>query len=72
MARPAHKEGLWNTIEVTCDGPKVKVLINDVVVQDISFDDTEELKYRLRKGFICLTDHNCYVAFRNLRIKELP
>jgi hypothetical protein len=70
--RPARKEGLWNSIEVICNGGNVKVSINDVVVQDIDFDENEELTHRLRKGFICLTDHDCYVGFRNIRIKELP
>ena len=70
-ARPARKEGLWNDIEVICDGPNVKITLNGTIVQDVSFDDTEELKYRLRSGFICLTDHSDYTAFRNIRIKEL-
>lgn len=61
----------WNQVEVTLTGPKLKAILNGVVVQDMSFDDHEELKYRLRNGFIRLTDHNNYVAFRNIRIKEL-
>ena len=67
-AKPA---GEWNELEVTCDGPKVKIVLNDIVVQDLSFDDNDELRYRLRKGFIGLTDHNGYVAFRNIRLKRL-
>ena len=68
---PAKKEGEWNDLEVVCDGPHVKITLNGEVVQDLNFDDHEELKYRLRKGFICLTDHGNYVAFRNIRLKKL-
>lgn len=63
--------GEWNQVEVDFRGPKLKVTINGKVVQDISFDDYEELKYRLRDGFIRLQDHGGFVAFRNIRIKEL-
>ncbi len=71
MSFPAKYEGLWNDLEVTFDGPHLKAIMNGELVQDVNFDEHEELKYRLRKGFISLTDHNCYVAFRNIRIKEL-
>lgn len=67
----AKPEGQWNELEVICDGPMVKVTLNGVVVQDLNFDEIEELKYRLRNGFICLTDHSDYVAFRNIRLKKL-
>lgn len=63
--------GQWNTIEIDFRGPKLKATMNGQVVQDISFDDVEELKYRNRDGFIGLQDHNCPVEWRNLRIKEL-
>ncbi len=64
-------EGQWNELEIICMGPYVKVTLNGMVIQDINFDDVEELKYRLRKGFIGLTDHGNYCAFRNIRIKPL-
>jgi hypothetical protein len=67
----AKPEGQWNKLEVICDGPLVKVTLNGVVIQDLDFDENEELKYRLRNGFICLTDHSDYVAFRNIRLKKL-
>jgi hypothetical protein len=63
--------GEWNTVEIICDGPHVKATLNGYVVQDLSFDDNEELKYRLRDGFIHLTDHGDPVSFRNVRLKPL-
>ncbi|MBI1321062.1 MAG: DUF1080 domain-containing protein [Candidatus Hydrogenedens sp.] len=67
----AKPNGKWNSLEIRFEGPHLKATLNGVVVQDISFDDNEELKYRLRDGFIGLQDHDNYVAFRNIRIKEL-
>lgn len=71
LCMAAKKEGLWNSVEIVCQGSHVKATLNGQVVQDLNFDDVEELRYRLRKGFISLTDHGNYVAYRNLRIKIL-
>jgi len=71
LCMAAKPEGQWNDMEVTVNGPMVKVVLNGTVVQDLNFEDYEELKYRLRKGFICLTDHGNYVAYRNIRLKKL-
>ncbi|MFM1921595.1 MAG: hypothetical protein RLZZ303_3229 [Candidatus Hydrogenedentota bacterium] len=61
----------WNELEIMMKGPMLKATLNGVVVQDINLDDHEELRYRLRRGFIGLQDHSNYVSFRNIRIKEL-
>jgi len=61
----------WNSLEIMLDGPKLKAALNGEVVQDLNLDDNEELRYRLRRGFIGLQDHGRYVAFRNIRIKKL-
>lgn len=63
--------GEWNAMEITCDGPKVRVVLNGETVQDVNFDDHDELRHRLRDGFIRLTDHGAKVEYRNIRIKEL-
>lgn len=63
--------GEWNTLEITLDGPHYKAVLNGVIVQDVNFDEVEELKYRLRNGFIVISDHGGYAAFRNIRLKPL-
>ena len=63
--------GEWNSLEITLDGAKLKAVLNDQVVQDLDLDANEELRYRLRRGFIGLQDHGCQVAFRNIRVKKL-
>jgi hypothetical protein len=67
----AKPEGEWNAIEITLDGPNIKVVLNGETVQDTNLDRNEELKMRLRRGFIGLQDHASYVAFRNIRVKKL-
>ncbi|NIA14991.1 MAG: DUF1080 domain-containing protein [Nitrospiraceae bacterium] len=63
--------GEWNELEVTLDGTKMKAVLNGQVVQDLDLNDNDELRPRLRRGFIALQDHGRYVAFRNIRIKKL-
>jgi hypothetical protein len=65
------KEGEWNTTELVLDGTHYKATLNGKVVQDIDFNSNEELKSRLHKGFICLTDHGNWVSYRNIRLKKL-
>jgi len=71
-AKNASKvSGQWNTLKVAAIGPGVTVVLNGETVQDVNFDDYEKLKYRLRRGFIRLTDHGDPVAYRNIRIREI-
>lgn len=66
-----NPDGEWNSYEITCNGPHVKVVLNDKVVLDTNMDEDPILKHRLRRGFIGLQDHGRYVAFKNIRIKRL-
>ncbi len=70
-ANASKPSGEWNSMEIACKGSSVRVILNGQKVQDIDFDDYDELKYRLRDGFIYLTDHGASVAYRSIRIKEL-
>ena len=67
----ARPEGEWNEVEIMLDGPHLKATLNGVLVEDVNFDEVEELRYRLRRGFIDLQDHDNFVQFRNVRVKEL-
>ena len=69
----ASKPGAeWNALEITLNGSHMRAVLNNLVVQDLDMNAHEELRYRLQRGFIGLQDHQNYVAFRNIRIKELP
>jgi hypothetical protein len=63
--------GEWNSYEITCRGPHVRILVNNQLVQDFSMDDVPALKDRLREGVIGLQDHSDKVWFRKIRMKEL-
>ncbi|MCG3197337.1 MAG: DUF1080 domain-containing protein [Candidatus Omnitrophica bacterium] len=63
--------GEWNSYEITLDGPRIKVVLNGQVVQDLDTTTHPDLKLRLRRGFIGLQDHHNHAAFRNIRIKPL-
>lgn len=65
--RPA---GEWNELEITLDGPKLKAVLNGKLVLKLDLDENEELKYRLRKGFIGIQDHGHPVCVRDIRILE--
>lgn len=78
MSKPA---GEWNQIEVSANGPQIRVWLNGETVIDENVDEhTEEivskkpakpLKYRLRRGYVGLQKHknSTPVFFRNVRIK---
>lgn len=61
----------WNSLEIMLNGSWIKATLNGQLIHDFDMDTVEELRYRLDDGFIGLQDHNNYVAFRNVRIKEL-
>jgi len=67
-ARPV---GEWNELEIYLNGPHYRATLNGEVIQDVNFDEHEELRYRLREGFISLQDHGDRVSFRNIRVKRL-
>ncbi len=71
LENASKPEGEWNEVEITLDGPKLKAVMNGVVIHDLNMNENEELKYRIREGFIGLQDHGHPVRFRNIRIKPL-
>ncbi|MFZ2641709.1 MAG: DUF1080 domain-containing protein [Verrucomicrobiia bacterium] len=81
-AKPGHLKpaGQWNQEEIVCDGRRVKVTLNGVVIVDADFDKVKPIDGHehpglfYEKGFIGLHAHGNYgakVYFRNLRVKEL-
>jgi hypothetical protein len=66
--------GQWNHMEITCDGDKVRVKLNDVLVTDTDMSTNAALRDRPRRGFIGLANWMGQaqgVEFRNIFIKEL-
>ena len=70
--RAAHKPAPdWNTIEIECVGPKIRVNFNgtDTLTFDQSKD--EKLKAKPLSGYVSLQSHSKQVEFRSVRIKVL-
>jgi len=81
-AKPGHLRptGQWNDEEIICNGRRVTVKLNGVVIVDADLDKVTPLDGKVhpglfyQKGHIGLHAHGNYgakVYFRNLRIKEL-
>lgn len=67
-----RSEGQWNTLRILMDWPQLSVWVNGEQVQELNVDQTPELRYRLRRGYLGLSGLGYPIRFRNLRIKELP
>ena len=65
-SRPA---GSWNAIEVSCQGSRVRVVLNGKEVVHCDTSVHPELKERLQCGFIGLQNHGAPINFRNVRIR---
>ena len=63
--------GEWNTIEVTCDGPRIKVVLNGKSVVDVDQTSIPAIKDKPRKGYVCLQNHGGTIAFRNIKVVEI-
>lgn len=76
----------WNTYEITCDGPRIRVVLNDIVIQDLNLDEQTKrprrhdgslappLKDRPRRGhlgFQELSRGGGHVEIRNVRLRSL-
>ena len=66
-ARPA---GQWNTMEIVCRGPKIRVTLNGQVVQDVDQRKIEVIRDRPQAGYLSLQNHGGNIEFRNLWLKE--
>lgn len=82
-AKPGHLKpaGQWNQQEIICDGRRVKITLNGVVIVDAHLDQVKPIDglqhpgLFYTQGHIGLHAHGNYgakVYFRNLRIKQLP
>lgn len=74
----ARPPGEWNTYEITCRGPLVKVILNGETVTEASLDKSTEgegghraLADRPEIGAIGLQSHGSKVEFRNVAVKDL-
>jgi len=72
LTNAMRRAGKWNQYHVIFDWPVCKVWLNDELVQDTDFEANPELRYRMRRGPLAVSNHGHVVDYRNLWIKELP
>jgi hypothetical protein len=63
--------GEWNTIEIECIGPHIRVWINGEQVQDVDQSQVDKIKTKPLKGYVSLQSHTSKVEFRNIQLKEI-
>lgn len=61
----------WNAIEVRCQGPRIRVSVNNQLVLDVDQSTIPSIKDKPLCGFICMQNHGDDIEFRNLELKEL-
>jgi hypothetical protein len=70
-ALPVKKPGEWNTIEIECRGPRIKITLNGERVQDVDQSKIDEIKDKPLCGYVSVQNHGKTIDFRNLRLKDL-
>ena len=68
---PIKPPGQWNTIDITCVGPHIKVVLNEKTVIDVDQTQVDAIKNKPLKGYVCLQNHGGTIAFRELRVKVI-
>ncbi len=63
--------GEWNTIEIECRGPKIKITLNGEVVQDVDQSTIKEIKDKPLRGYVSVQNHGKAIEFKNLKLKIL-
>lgn len=72
LARAAKPSGQWNQVEVYLDWPQLRVTLNGQKIQDLNMEQNEQLRWRLRRGYLGFQDIGTPIKYRNIEIRELP
>ena len=77
-AKPAKAPGEWNRYVIRCQGPRIRIWLNGVEIQNVNVEEQTKgegghlpLSQRPRNGYVGLQSHTGPVEFRNIEIREL-
>jgi len=65
--RPA---GEWNELEIAMLGPRIRVVLNGRLIQDVDQETIPRIRTKPLSGFVSLQNHGGPVRFRNLRVRR--
>jgi len=60
----------WNTLEIDCAGPLIRITLNEQKVIEVDQRTIEEIRNKPLKGYVCLQNHGGRLEFRNIWIRE--
>ena len=63
--------GEWNTVDIECRGPKIKITMNGQVIHDVDQSQIDKIKDKPLRGYFCVQNHGRKIEYRKLRLKEL-
>ncbi len=66
--RPA---GEWNSVDVECVGPLIRVTMNGETIIDVDQRKVEALRQKPLAGYVCLQNHGGIIEFRSFRVHEI-
>jgi hypothetical protein len=80
-ANPVKPSPEWNTVEVECVGPRIRVTVNGEKVLDADQNGLADIKDKPRqapapkdkplKGYVCVQGHTGKVEFRKFQVREI-
>ena len=68
---PAKPAGEWNQLVIDCQGPHLRIWLNDELVQDFDQRSVKATKTKPLEGFIALQNHGGEVDFRSIEIERM-
>src|SRR5262245_60713369 len=68
IAMANNPAGEWNSLEILVDWPVLQVKMNGTMIQNLNMEQSDDLRDRLRRGYIGLDDLNCGgLGYRNIQ-----
>lgn len=63
--------GEWNSLDVTCEGPRIRVVLNGKTIQDVDQREVAAIKDKPLSGYVCLQNHGGNIAFRSVEVRDV-
>ena len=70
-ANTVKPAGEWNSIDIECIGPKIRVTLNGKLIQDVDQSQIEEIKSKPLKGYVSVQNHGKQIEFKNLKLRKI-